>query len=138
MEGGVKEKKKNRNFGHLRGVETVKEVVKNSIKLKIPIVTFYVFSSENWKRPKKEIEFLFRLIKNYFSKEIKNIINQGIKINIIGEINELSKDIKYNLKKTIKLTKNNERILVNLAINYGSKNEILQAFNKIKKKKNNN
>ena len=128
-------KKKNRNFGHLRGVETVKEVVKNSIKLKIPIVTFYVFSSENWKRPKKEIEFLFRLIKNYFSKEIKNIINQGIKINIIGEINELSKDIKYNLKKTIKLTKNNERILVNLAINYGSKNEILQAFNKIKKKK---
>ena len=128
-------KKKNRNFGHLRGVETVKEVVKNSIKLKIPIVTFYVFSSENWKRPKKEIEFLFRLIKNYFLKEIKNIVNQGIKINIIGEINELSKDIKYNLKKTIKLTKNNERILVNLAINYGSKNEILQAFNKVKKKK---
>ena len=128
-------KKKNRNFGHLRGVETVKEVVKNSIKLKIPIVTFYVFSSENWKRPKKEIEFLFRLIKNYFLKEIKNIVNQGIKINIIGEINELSKDIKYSLKKTIKLTKNNERILVNLAINYGSKNEILQAFNKVKKKK---
>ncbi len=128
-------KRKNRNFGHLKGVETVKEVVKNSIKLKIPIVTFYVFSSENWKRPKKEINFLFKLIKNYFSKEIKNIVNQGIKINIIGEINSLRKDIKYNLKKTIKLTKNNRRILVNLAINYGSKNEILQAINKIKKQK---
>ena len=128
-------RRKNRNFGHLKGVETVKEVVKNSIKLKIPIVTFYVFSSENWKRPKKEINFLFELIKNYFSKEIKNIVNQGIKINIIGEINSLRKDIKYNLKKTIKLTKNNRRILVNLAINYGSKNEILQALNKIKKQK---
>ena len=128
-------KKKNRNFGHLKGVETVKEVVKNSIKLKIPIVTFYVFSSENWKRPKKEINFLFRLIKSYFSKEIKNIVNQGIKINVIGEINELSTDIKYNLKKTIKLTENNGRILVNLAINYGSKNEILQALKKIKKQK---
>ena len=67
--------------------------------------------------------------------EIKNIVNQGIKINIIGEINSLRKDIKYNLKKTIKLTKNNRRILVNLAINYGSKNEILQAINKIKKQK---
>ena len=130
-----KKKKKNRNFGHLKGVETVKEVVKNSIKLKIPIVTFYVFSSENWKRPKKEIDFLFRLIKSYFSKEIKNIVKQGIKINILGEINELSTDIKYNLKKTIKLTKNNGRILVNLAINYGSKNEILQALKKIKKQK---
>ena len=134
MEGGAR-KKKNRNFGHLKGVETVKEVVKNSIKLKIPIVTFYVFSSENWKRPKKEIDFLFRLIKSYFSKEIKNIVKQGIKINILGEINELSTDIKYNLKKTIKLTKNNGRILVNLAINYGSKNEILQALKKIKKQK---
>ena len=129
------EKKKNRNFGHLKGVETVKEVVKNSIKLKIPIVTFYVFSSENWKRPKKEIDFLFKLIKNYFSKEIKNIVNQGIKINIIGEFNELSADLKNTLKKTIKLTKNNGRILVNLAINYGSKNEILQALNRIKSKK---
>ena len=98
-------------------------------------MTFYVFSSENWKRPKKEIDFLFRLIKSYFSKEIKNIVNQGIKINVIGEINELSTDIKHNLKKTIKLTENNGRILVNLAINYGSKNEILQALKKIKKQK---
>ena len=128
-------KKKNRNYGHIKGIETVKKVVKNSIRLKIPVITFYVFSSENWKRPKREINFLFKLIKNYFLKEIKNIVNQGIKINIIGNINELSADIKLNLKKTIKLTKNNKRILVNLAINYGSKKEILQALNKIKKQK---
>ena len=129
-----RKKGRNRNYGHLKGVETVKEVVENSIKLKIPIVTFYVFSSENWKRPKKEINFLFRLIKNYFLKEIKSVMRQGIKINIIGEINNLPIDIKSTLKKTIYLTKKNKKILVNLAINYGSKNEIIKAVKKKKKK----
>ena len=131
-----RKKRKSRNFGHLKGVETVKEVVKNSIKLKIPTVTFYVFSSENWKRPKKEINFLFRLINNYFCKEIKSIIDQGIKINIIGEMSSLPADIKSTLKKTIDLTKKNKKILVNLAINYGSKNEIINALKKSKKKIN--
>ena len=129
-----KNKGKSRNFGHLNGVETVKDVVKNSIKLKIPIVTFYVFSSENWKRPKSEVDFLFKLIKNYFLKEIKNIIKQGIKINIFGEMNKLSASIKPTLRNTINLTKKNKKILVNLAINYGSKTEILNAFKKNKKK----
>jgi len=126
-------KRKGRNFGHLKGVETVKKVVKSSIKLKIPIVTFYVFSSENWRRPKKEIDFLFRLIKNYFIKEIDQIIIQGIKIKIFGDIKKLSKDVKLTLKKTSKLTEKNKKILVNLAINYGSKKEILEAFKKTKK-----
>ena len=128
-----KKKKKNRNFGHLKGVETVKKIVSSSIKLKIPIVTFYVFSSENWKRPQKEVSFLFKLINNYFSKEIENVISQGIKINIIGELKKLNSDIKTTLKKTMKLTKNNKKITVNLAINYGSKNEILNACKKTKK-----
>ena len=131
-----RKKGKNRNFGHLKGVETVKEIVKNSIKLKVPIVTFYVFSSENWKRPKKEINFLFRLIKNYFLEEIKSVMSQEIKIKIIGEINSLPKDIKSTLKKTMKLTEKNKKILVNLAINYGSKIEIIKAFKKNKKKIN--
>ena len=129
-------KKKGRNFGHLKGVETVKKIVKSSIKLNIPIVTFYVFSSENWKRPKTEINYLFKLIRNYFLEEIESIISQNIKINILGEINKLSGDVKKTLKKTINLTKKNNKILVNLAINYGSKNEILNAFKKIKKKIN--
>ena len=98
-------KNKGRNYGHLKGVETVKKTVKNSINLKIPIITFYVFSSENWRRPKKEINFLFKLIKNYFSREIETINNQGIKINILGEINKLPSDIKFILKKTSLLTK---------------------------------
>ena len=132
---GIK-KKKGRNFGHLKGVETVKKIVKSSIKLKIKITTFYVFSSENWKRPKKEISFLFKLIKNYFSKEINNLIKQNIKINIIGDIKRLPKDLRLILKKTELLTKKNKQIIVNLAINYGSKNEIIETIKKVKKKIN--
>ena len=74
-----KKEKKSRNFGHLKGVDTVKKIVASSVKLKIPILTFYVFSSENWKRPKKEISFLFKLIQNYFLKEIGSIIDQKLK-----------------------------------------------------------
>ena len=128
-----KRKKRSRNFGHLKGVDTVKKVVKNSIKLKIPILTFYVFSSENWRRPKKEISFLFRLIQNYFLKEIESIERQGIKINIFGELSKLPFNIKSTLKSSVLRTKKNKRIIVNLAINYGSKNEILNAMRKTKK-----
>ncbi len=129
-----KKKGKGRNFGHLKGVETVKKIVQFSIKCKVPIISFYVFSSENWKRPKKEKNYLFKLIKNYFSKEIKNIVNQGIKINILGEITKLQSDLKLILHKTSKLTKKNKKIIVNFAINYGSKTEIINALKKNEKK----
>tara|TARA_B100001027_G_C16261729_1_gene329792 strand:- start:490 stop:1155 length:666 start_codon:yes stop_codon:yes gene_type:complete len=125
-------KKRGRNYGHLKGVETVKKVVTCAIKLKIPIVTFYVFSSENWKRPKTEISFLFKLIKQYFSQEIENVLSQGIKIKIFGDEKKLPLDLKKILKKIIKLTKKNKKITVNLAINYGSKQEILSAAKKTK------
>jgi len=129
-----KKKNKGRNFGHIKGLETVKKVVTNSIKLKIPIVTFYVFSSENWKRPRAEINFLFKLIDKYFKMEIKSVIKQGIKLNIIGEINKLPKNVRETLKRSIKLTQKNRKIIVNLAINYGSQKEIYNTFKKIKKK----
>ena len=128
-----KKRNKARNFGHLRGVETLKKIVTASIKLKIPIVTFYVFSSENWKRPSTEISFLFRLINDFFSKEIKRVIKQGIKIKIIGEMKKLDKNLKKTLTKTMSLTKDNKKIIVNLAINYGSKTEILNTIKKLKK-----
>ena len=127
-----KKKRKGRNFGHLKGVETVKKIVKAAIKLKIPIITFYVFSSENWKRPENEKKYIFKLIKIYFNKEIKNIVKEGIKINILGELNKFSSDLKTSLKKSVDLTKKNKRIIVNLAINYGSKNEIFKALKKTK------
>ena len=128
-----KNKNKGRNYGHLKGVETVKKIVGSSIKLKIPFITFFVFSSENWKRPKTEIKFLFKLIKNYFHKEIDNVIKQGIKINILGEMKELPSDLKKTLIKCENLTKKNKNINVNLAINYGAKNEILMSVKKSKK-----
>jgi len=139
MDGNGRWGKKNgqgRNFGHFKGVETVKKIVKGSIKFKIKIVSFYVFSSENWKRPQAEINFLFKLITNYFTKEIESIIKQGIKINVLGEVDKLSSNVKSILKKTILVTKKNEKIMVNLAINYGSKNEIIHAIKKNKKKIN--
>jgi len=131
-----KKKRKGRNFGHLKGVETVKTIVRESIKLRIPVLTFYVFSSENWKRPKSEISFLFKLIKNYFLKEINNVINQGIKINILGELKKMPNDLKTILNNTAKKTNKNKKIIVNLALNYGSKKEILIAAKKNSKNLN--
>ena len=129
-------RKKGRNFGHLNGVKTVKKIVQSSIKLKIPVVTFYVFSTENWKRPKSEINFLFKLIINYFKQELNNVISNGIKINVIGKINSLPLKINKTLKEAVKLTDKNKKIIVNLAINYGSKDEIVSASQKIKAKIN--
>ena len=130
-----KKKKKNRNSGHYAGVKTVKKIVEASIKFKIPVVTFYVFSTENWKRPKTEVSFLFNLIHSYFKTELENVVKNEIKINIIGELNKLPNKLKIVLKETIKKTKKNKKILVNLALNYGSKKELINAFKKIKNKK---
>jgi len=129
-----KKKNKGRNYGHIKGLETVKKVVSSSISFKIPIITFYVFSSENWKRPRTEINFLFKLIDQYFAKEIDNVIKQGIKLNFFGELNQLPSNVKRSIKRCIQLTKKNKKIIVNLAINYGSKKEIFNAFKKTKKK----
>ena len=122
---------KGRNFGHINGVKTVKRVVESSVKLKIPVITFYVFSTENWKRPKGEINFLFNLIMNYFRKELNNVVKNKIKINIVGKINNLPKKIQFILREVIRLTKNNKKIIVNLAINYGSREEIRNAAKKV-------
>jgi len=124
-------KRRSRNYGHLNGVKTVQKIVEASIIFKVPIISFYVFSSENWKRPKAEIKYLFNLIKIYFKKEINNIIKNKIKINVIGRLNYLPKDIKNTLLNAVKKTKKNKKLIVNLAINYGSKNEIIDSIKKI-------
>jgi undecaprenyl diphosphate synthase len=131
-----KKRKKGRNHGHLNGVKTVSNIVQSSIKFNIPIITFYVFSTENWKRPKKEINFLFNLIKTYFKKEIDNIIKNDIKINIIGKMTNLPSNVKIVLNETIKKTNKNKKILVNIALNYGSKSELVDSIKKIELKSN--
>ena len=105
-----KKRNKNRNFGHYAGVKTVKKIVETSIKFKIPTVTFYVFSTENWKRPKSEINFLFNLVNSYFKLELQNVIKNGIKINIIGELSKLPKKLRKILKDTVKQTKKIKKI----------------------------
>ena len=132
MVGGAK-KKKGRNFGHINGVKTVKKTVETAAKFKIPFVTFYVFSTENWKRPKSEVNFLFKLITIYFKQELQNVISNGIKINIFGKISNLPSQIKSSKNKRSIEQKDNKKITVNLAINYGSKDEIISALKKIKK-----
>ena len=128
-----KNRGKSRNFGHINGIKVIEKLVKISIKKKIPILTFYTFSSENWKRPKSEISFLFKLIDKYFKNEIQNLIKNNIKINIIGDIKNLPKKVRSRLLSSMKLTKNCKKIIVNLAINYGSRNEIVDTIKNLNK-----
>jgi len=127
-------KKKNRNFGHLAGVKTVKKIVEASIIFKIPVISFYVFSTENWKRPRSEINYLFSLIIIYFNNEINNIIKNNIKIVVSGSLQKLPLKISKILKSAINKTKKNNKLIINLAINYGSKAEIISAVKKINSK----
>ena len=120
-----------RNYGHLKGLNTVETVIKSSLDQKIPYLTLYTFSTENWKRPEKEINFLFDLIRKHIKKNLKKIIKQGIKINIIGRRKKLPVDILKSLKLIQKKAQKNKAITINLALNYGSKEEIINACKKL-------
>jgi undecaprenyl diphosphate synthase len=128
-------KKNSRNYGHLEGIKTVQKVIKSSVKQNIPYLTLYTFSTENWKRPKNEINFLFNLIRNSLKKNLNKIIKQGIKINIIGRKKGLPKDIIKIIKLIENKTFSNKRIILNIALNYGSKEEILNACKMLLSKK---
>jgi len=125
-----------RNYGHLKGLNTVETIIKSSLRQKIPYLTLYTFSTENWQRPSHEINFLFDLIRKHIKKNLKKIIKQGIKINIIGKQKKLPSDIVKSLKLIKKETKKNNAITLNLALNYGSKEEIVDACRKIVFEKN--
>ena len=131
---GLKENK-SRNFGHLKGLSTVQKIIKTTIKRKIPFLTLYTFSTENWNRPDNEINFLFDLIRNSLKKNIKKISKQGIKINIIGKKKGVPSDINRIISFIKKKTVNNKVLTLNLALNYGSKEEIVNAYNMLMKKK---
>ena len=128
-------KKNSRNFGHKKGTEVVENIIKASIKNKIKYLTLYTFSTENWKRPKNEVSFLMNLMSNYLEKNLRKIINDKIKIKIIGNIKKLPKNLKNKLINIEKKTKNNNLIQINVALNYGFKDEIIRSFRLIKNKK---
>ncbi len=126
--------KKSRNLGHKEGLKTVEKIIKATLKNKIKYLTLYAFSTENWKRPKKEINFLFNLLENFLLNKISDLIKQNIKLKIIGKKNfssKLNKLLNLSEKKTIQ----NSKLQINLALNYGSKSEIISALNEIKKNK---
>ena len=117
-------------------MNTVETVIKSSLDQKIPYLTLYTFSTENWKRPDNEINFLFDLVRKHIKKNLKKINKQGIKINIIGKQKKLPPDIIQSLKLIEKKTKKNNAITINLALNYGSKEEIVDACRKFAFEKN--
>ena len=124
--------KKSRNLGHKAGLNTVENIIKQSIKHKIKFLTLFAFSTENWKRPKKEINYLFRLLENFLIEKIDEFHEQDIKLKIIGKKNfskKLNRLLAFAEKKTFK----NSKIQINLALNYGAKFELLTALRKLKK-----
>ena len=126
--------KKSRNAGHKAGLTTVEKVIKETIKNKIQYLTLYAFSTENWKRPKKEINFLFNLLENFLKNRIDELHKQNIKLKIIG-IKNFSKKLNSLLISAEKKTFKNKKLQINLALNYGSKFELLNAFKNLQKNK---
>lgn len=125
--------KNSRNLGHKEGLKTVEMVIKYCIKKKIKFLTLYAFSTENWKRPLKERNYLFKLLEIYLIEKLEKLNNEKVKLKILGEkkfYNKLNKLLGFAEKKTIRNTK----LQINLALNYGSKKEIVYAFNKLKKR----
>ena len=127
--------KGSRNAGHRAGLNTVEQIIEETVKLKIKYLTLYTFSTENWKRPKKEISFLFTLLENFLQKKINNLMKNEIKLKILGNRKKFSTKLQTLLNESEKKTLKNKKLQINLALNYGSKNEIITSVKIINKKK---
>ena len=128
---------KSRNYGHRAGLKTVEKIIKISIKKKIPYLTLFAFSTENWRRPQKEINFLLKLLESFLQTKLNQLIEQKIKLKIIGDKNKFPKRIKKIINHSEDKTKKNKKLHINLAINYGSKSEIVESIKRILKNKQN-
>ena len=131
---GIKHKN-SRNEGHKAGLNTVEVIINECIKKNIKYLTLFTFSTENWKRPKNEIIFLFNLLENFLTNKIDNLIKKNIRLKFIGEINRLPSNLKKLIKSSEKKTSNNLNLQINVALNYGSKNELINSIKMINKKK---
>ena len=131
---GIKNKK-SRNLGHQAGLKTIQKIIKETVKKKIKYLTLFAFSTENWKRPNKEVKFLFSLLEDFLFRKIENLNKDKIKLKIIGNKSKFNNKLKNLLNKSEKITNNNKKLQINLALNYGSKDELVQTIKQIKKKK---
>ena len=127
--------KNSRNLGHKAGLNTVEKIIKETIKKKIKYLTLYTFSTENWKRPQKEINFLFNLLEEFLIKKTNQLNKNNIKLKIIGKKNLFNSRLKKTLQNAEKTTKKNTLLQINLALNYGSKSELINTINLLKKNK---
>ncbi len=127
--------KRSRNAGHKAGLKTVEKIIKATIRNKISFLTLFAFSTENWKRPKKEINYLFTLLENFLINRINDLHKQNIKLQILGS-KKFSPKLNKILSNSEKKTSKNKKLQINLALNYGSKSEIIEAIKKMKKNKN--
>jgi len=130
---GIK-KKRSRNYGHKKGLIAVGNIINAAIKKKINFLTLFIFSTENWKRPANEVSYLFKLLEDYIDKEINNLLKKKIKIKVIGNIKPFPKILKLKIKKVEKLTSRNKNIQINMALNYGSREEIINTFRILNRK----
>tara|TARA_B100001027_G_scaffold212185_1_gene181269 strand:+ start:452 stop:1126 length:675 start_codon:yes stop_codon:yes gene_type:complete len=128
--------KNSRNAGHKAGINTVEKIIKETIKNRINFLTLFAFSTENWKRPKKEVNYLFNLLENFLVNRIEDLNKQNIKLKILGS-KKFSPKLNKLLYNSEKKTSKNTKLQINLALNYGSKSELIDAFKKIKKNKGN-
>ena len=124
--------KNSRNAGHKAGLKTVEKIIKETIKNEIKFLTLFAFSTENWKRPKKEVNYLFNLLENFLFNKIEDLHKQNIKLKILGS-KKFSPKLNKLLIKCEKKTLRNSKLQINLALNYGSKSELIGAFKSIKK-----
>ena len=138
MEDGQKKINQKRIFGHKNGTESVRDCISGSIEIGVKNITLYVFSMENWKRPKIEINALMRLLVNSLEKELDSLMENEIKLCAIGDLNALNKQSKEKLNEVILKTSNNKKLVLTLAISYGSRQEINNAFKLISNKVKNN
>ena len=126
--------KNSRNEGHRAGLNTIENILEETIKQKIKFITLFTFSTENWKRPQKEIRYLFKLLENFLLNKIENLNKKNIKLKIIGYKN-FSTELNKILRNSEKLTEKNTKLQINLALNYGSKMELIDTFKKLNKLK---
>ena len=131
---GIKNKN-SRNAGHRAGLNSVEVVINECLKNNIKYLTLYTFSTENWKRPKNEINFLFNLLENFLINKIDKLIKKNVKLKFIGEIHKLPSKLKKLIRSSEKKTSKNLDLHVNVALNYGSKSEIINSIKIINKKK---
>ena len=130
---GIKNKQ-SRNLGHKAGLVTAEKIIKETVKNKIKFLTLYAFSTENWKRPKKEIKFLFNLLEEFLITKTKQLNKQDLKFTVIGSKKNFSKKLLRILSNSESSTKNNKSLQINLALNYGFKDELINAISIMKKK----